>query len=108
MSPRSAGPNTSVSASSDGDVARSLVTTARLGKVVSITDAAVGAQMAYAGVRGGVWNVVINLKDITDAAYVADMQAQCSSLLAQAGEKVAEITAFVDQKLLDRLQKAKK
>ena len=81
---------------------------ARLGKVVSITDAAVGAQMAYAGVRGGVWNVVINLKDITDAAYVADMQAQCSSLLAQAGEKVAEITAFVDQKLLDRLQKAKK
>jgi glutamate formiminotransferase/formiminotetrahydrofolate cyclodeaminase len=81
---------------------------ARLGKVVSITDAAVGAQMAYAGVRGGVWNVVINLKDIVDMGYVTEMQAQCSGLLAQAGEKVAEITAFVDQKLLDRLQKAKK
>ncbi|HJW72056.1 MAG TPA: glutamate formimidoyltransferase [Geothrix sp.] len=81
---------------------------ARLGKVASITDAAVGAQMAYAGVRGGVWNVVINLKDITDAAYVADMQAQCASLLAQAGEKVAEVSAFVDQKLLERLLKAKK
>ncbi len=76
----------------------------RLGKVVSITDAAVGAQMAYAGVRSGVWNVMINLKDITDAAYVADLQAQCSDLLAKAGEKLAEITAFVDQKLLDRLR----
>jgi glutamate formiminotransferase/formiminotetrahydrofolate cyclodeaminase len=81
---------------------------ARLGKVVSITDAAVGAQMAYAGVRGGVWNVVINLKDITDGAYVANMQRECSSLLAQAGEKLRAITDYVDQKLLDRLQRAKK
>jgi len=81
---------------------------ARLGKVASITDAAVGAQMAYAGVRGGVWNVIINLKDITDAAYIAGMQAQCSSLLAQAGERLKGITDYVDQKLLDRLAKAKK
>ncbi|WP_026853931.1 glutamate formimidoyltransferase [Geothrix fermentans] len=78
---------------------------AQLGKVASITDAAVGAQMAYAGVRGGIWNVVINLKDITDAAYVTNMQAQCSSLLAQAGERLSEITTFVDQKLIDRLKK---
>ncbi|WP_243301809.1 glutamate formimidoyltransferase [Geothrix oryzisoli] len=81
---------------------------ARLGKVASITDAAVGAQMAYAGVRGGVWNVVINLKDITDAAYVADMQRECASLLAQAGAALKEVTDHVDQKLLDRLTKAKK
>ena len=81
---------------------------ARLGKVASITDAAVGAQMAYAGVRGGIWNVVINLKDITDAAYIADMQRECSGLLAQAGEKLKVITDYVDQKLLDRLAKAKK
>jgi glutamate formiminotransferase/formiminotetrahydrofolate cyclodeaminase len=81
---------------------------ARLGKVASISDAAVGAQMAYAGVRGGVWNVVINLKDITDATYITGMEAQCSGLLAKAGERLAEVTAFVDQKLQDRLQKAKK
>jgi glutamate formiminotransferase/formiminotetrahydrofolate cyclodeaminase len=81
---------------------------ARLGKVASITDAAVGAQMAYAGVRGGAWNVVINLKDITDAAYVADMQSQCTDLLAKAGEKLAGVTAHVDQKLADRLLKARK
>ena len=81
---------------------------ARLGKLASITDAAVGAQMAYAGVRGGVWNVVINLKDIADAAYVAEVQKECSSLLAQAGETLKEITEHVDQKLVERLQKAKK
>ncbi|MBP7618758.1 MAG: cyclodeaminase/cyclohydrolase family protein, partial [Geothrix sp.] len=80
----------------------------RLGKVASITDAAVGAQMAYAGVRGGIWNVVINLKDITDAAYVAGMQRECASLLTQAGETLNEITAYIDQKLLDRLAKARK
>ena len=81
---------------------------ARLGKVASITDAAVGAQMAHAGVRGGLWNVIINLKDITDPAYVADMQAQCTELLKQATEKLADITGFIDQKLMDRLAKAKK
>jgi formiminotetrahydrofolate cyclodeaminase len=64
--------------------------------------------MAHAGVRGGIWNVVINLKDITDAAYVADMQAQCTTLLAQSTEKLAGITGFIDQKLVDRLAKAKK
>ena len=64
--------------------------------------------MAYAGVRGGVWNVIINLKDITDAGYVTDMQAQCDRLLAQAGVKLKEVTDYVDQKLMDRLLKAKK
>jgi glutamate formiminotransferase/formiminotetrahydrofolate cyclodeaminase len=81
---------------------------ARLGKVASITDAAVGAQMAHAGVRGGLWNVIINLKDITDPAYVADMQAQCATLLEQSTAKLAEVTGFIDQKLMDRLAKAKK
>jgi glutamate formiminotransferase/formiminotetrahydrofolate cyclodeaminase len=80
----------------------------KLGKVASITDAAVGAQMAFAGVRGGIWNVVINLKDITDPAYVADMQTQCADLLTQATAKLAEVTTYIDQKLLDRLNKAKK
>jgi len=52
--------------------------------------------------------VVINLRDITDGAYVANMQRECSSLLTQAGEKLREIADYVDQKLLDRLQKVKK
>ena len=81
---------------------------ARLGKVASISDAAVGAQMAFAGVRGGVWNVVINLKDISDPAYVDQMQAQAADLLARATEQLAAITALVDQKLQDRILKARR
>ena len=81
---------------------------ARLGKVASISDAAVGAQMAFAGVRGGVWNVVINLKDIADPAYVDQMQAQAAGLLARATEQLATVTGLVDQKLQDRIQKARK
>lgn len=81
---------------------------ARLGKVASLSDAAVGAQMAYAGVRGGLWNVVINLKDITDAAYVANLQAQCAGLLAQASTKLTEITTSIDQKLLYRMTEGMK
>ena len=34
---------------------------AQHGNVSSITDAAVGAQTGFAGVRGGIWNVLINL-----------------------------------------------
>jgi len=77
------------------------------GNPASITDTMVGFTIAFAGVRGGLWNVLINLKDITDGAYIANMQEECGRLLAQAGEKLRAITDYVDQKLLDRLQKAK-
>jgi hypothetical protein len=36
------------------------------------------------------------------------MQDQCGRLLAQATARLSEVTALVDQKLLDRLQKAGK
>jgi len=58
----------------------------------SITDAMVGFTIGAAGVRGGVWNVLINLKDLTDAAYVADMRPTCARLLEQADELVARAT----------------
>ena len=76
---------------------------ARSGKVASITDAAVGAQMAFAGLRGGLWNALINLKDITDSAYSAQIQAQCSTLLEQGEAQLAQVSSYVDQKLADRL-----
>lgn len=56
----------------------------RHGNPASITDALVGLQMGFAGVRGGIWNVIINLKDITDEAFKADMTTRCARLLAQA------------------------
>ena len=54
------------------------------GNPASITDALVGLQTAYAGVRGGIWNVLINLKDIHDPEYVSAMRARCAELLTKA------------------------
>ncbi|MBN1982944.1 MAG: glutamate formimidoyltransferase, partial [Chitinivibrionales bacterium] len=50
--------------------------TALHGNQNSITDAAVGCQVAFAGVRGGVWNAMINLKDLKDEQYRNQMQNQ--------------------------------
>jgi glutamate formiminotransferase/formiminotetrahydrofolate cyclodeaminase len=70
----------------------------------SITDAAVGAQMGFAGVRGGLWNVMINLKDITDKSYVRDMRAKCDGMLKDSEILLAKVTRHVDEKLAARLQ----
>ncbi len=78
---------------------------AQIGNPNSITDAAVGAQMGYAGVRGGVWNVMINLKDIRDDAYVSDMQKQCNRILKEAAVLAEQTAAFVDSRLTDMMLK---
>jgi glutamate formiminotransferase/formiminotetrahydrofolate cyclodeaminase len=64
----------------------------RQGNPNSITDAMTGFTIAAAGVRGGIWNVLINLKDITDAAYVAAMRPVCTRLLEQADTLLARAT----------------
>lgn len=69
------------------------------GNPASITDAMVGFTIAFAGVRGGIWNVLINLKDITDAAYVARMKADCADLLAKAKALLDRAAADGDARL---------
>jgi formiminotetrahydrofolate cyclodeaminase len=58
--------------------------TGQHGNPKSLTDAAVGVQMGFAGVCGGVWNAWINLADIRDPAYVVRVRAECEELLAGA------------------------
>jgi glutamate formiminotransferase/formiminotetrahydrofolate cyclodeaminase len=72
---------------------------AQHGSVSSISDAAVAAQMAAAGVRGGVWNVLINLKEITDAAFVQGMRDTCEGLLRAMTQILDQVTAHVDRRL---------
>jgi glutamate formiminotransferase/formiminotetrahydrofolate cyclodeaminase len=69
------------------------------GNVSSITDGAVGAQVGFAGVRGGIWNVLVNLKDVTDRAFVAEMCGQCDALLQRARALLDQVTAEVDARL---------
>jgi glutamate formiminotransferase/formiminotetrahydrofolate cyclodeaminase len=79
-------------------------TVVRHGNVSSITDGAVGAQAAHAGIRGGVWNVLINLKDITDRSFVEDMRAKCDALLKDAGALLDQVTTHVDTRLVDFIE----
>ena len=65
----------------------------------SATDAAVGAQMAFSGLRGAVWNVLINLKDIKDAAYVAKMREDARALVADGQEILNRVGAEIDRRL---------
>jgi glutamate formiminotransferase/formiminotetrahydrofolate cyclodeaminase len=73
------------------------------GNVNSLTDGAVGAQIGYAGVRGAIWNVLINLKDITDPAFVRDMRNTCGSLLEDAHALLTLVTQHVDRRLVEMI-----
>lgn len=64
----------------------------RHGNPNCITDALVGLTIAFTGVRGGIWNVLINLKSITDAAYVAEMLPACTRLVEDAETVLARAT----------------
>jgi len=68
-------------------------TAMRHGNPNCITDAMVGLTVAFAGVRGGVWNVLVNLKGVTDAAYVAELRPACTRLLDEAEALLATATA---------------
>jgi len=82
-------------------------TVVRHGNVSSITDGAVGAQTAYAGIRGGIWNVLINLKDIADRNFVDEMRGKCESLLQDARTLLEQVTTHVDARLAELIDTRK-
>jgi formiminotetrahydrofolate cyclodeaminase len=71
----------------------------RHGNPNSITDAMVGFTIASAGVRGGIWNVLVNLKDITDADAVAELRPACAKLLERADALLARATGDAGARL---------
>jgi glutamate formiminotransferase/formiminotetrahydrofolate cyclodeaminase len=77
----------------------------RHGNPASITDAMQGVQMGFGGVRGGIWNVIINLKDITDETFNSEMKSSCTKLLEDARALLEDATAFGDQTLARMLVK---
>ena len=74
-------------------------TVAKHGNPNSITDVGVGAQSAYTGVLGGIYNVLINLKDIKDEEFVADMKKKCNEIRIQAESKLKDVLSIVESKL---------
>ncbi|MCU0414224.1 MAG: glutamate formimidoyltransferase [Ignavibacteriaceae bacterium] len=72
---------------------------AKNGNPNSITDVGVGAQSAYTGVLGGIYNVLINLKDINDQQFVDEMRKTCTELRQMAQRKLDEVLSYVETKL---------
>ncbi len=72
---------------------------AKNGNPASITDVGVGAQSAYTGVLGGIYNVLINLKDITDKKFNEDMRKTCAKLKTKAHKNLGDVLKFVESKL---------
>ena len=72
---------------------------AELGNPNSITDVGVGAQMAFTGVIGGVYNVLINLKDIKDDEFNSQMRKNCDALKLKSERMLREVTEIVEGKL---------
>jgi glutamate formiminotransferase/formiminotetrahydrofolate cyclodeaminase len=80
-------------------------TAAEKGNINSVTDAGVGAHIAYTGVVGGIFNVLINLKEIDDATYVKDMLSTCKKLEKTSQQKLEKIMARVREKINQLMQK---
>ncbi|RMD50235.1 MAG: glutamate formimidoyltransferase, partial [Ignavibacteria bacterium] len=74
-------------------------TVAQYGNPNSITDVGVGAQSAYTGVLGGIYNVLINLKEIKDEAFVEKMKNECSKLKEEAMSQLNSVLNIVESKL---------
>ncbi|MFC1561805.1 glutamate formimidoyltransferase [candidate division KSB1 bacterium] len=71
----------------------------RYGNPNSITDAGVGAQVAYAGVKGAVYNVFINLKDIENRRFNNSMRKQCGEIETEAVKILKKIEKMVKEKI---------
>jgi formiminotetrahydrofolate cyclodeaminase len=55
--------------------------------------------IAYTRVLSGICKVLINLKDIKDEKFNADMRKTCTELKDKAQKKLAEVLEFVESKL---------
>jgi len=72
---------------------------AEFGNPNSITDVGVGAQMSYSGLVGGIYNVLINLKEIEDKKFVLQMRSACSELKSEAEKYLDKVEELIDSKM---------
>ncbi|MBN2425673.1 MAG: glutamate formimidoyltransferase [Calditrichaceae bacterium] len=68
----------------------------KYGNPNSVTDAGVGAQMAFSALTGGIYNVLINLKEIKDESYKNKMHSDCMELKQKARQKLEKISEMIE------------
>jgi glutamate formiminotransferase/formiminotetrahydrofolate cyclodeaminase len=70
-----------------------------LGNVTSISDAGVGAQIAFTGIRGGIYNVLVNLPQIREKQFRAKMRDTCSRLETEAESLLKDALRILKSRL---------
>jgi glutamate formiminotransferase/formiminotetrahydrofolate cyclodeaminase len=74
-----------------------LCETARHGNPASKSDTQVGARALETGIWGAYQNVLINMTDIQDAAFKAEILAEAEGVMARAKEKCSEVLEILDK-----------
>jgi formiminotetrahydrofolate cyclodeaminase len=69
------------------------------GNLNSVTDAGVGVQIAFAGVIGGNFNVLINLPQIKDDQFKEEMKSTCAKLETEARNILDDTLKVVKEKI---------
>jgi glutamate formiminotransferase/formiminotetrahydrofolate cyclodeaminase len=72
---------------------------ARIGNDAMMSDAGVGALMAYAGIQGAIYNVRINLPQTEDPEFIEDMEKNLDKLLKEAKNACDLIQEEVEKSL---------
>ncbi|XP_062845904.1 formimidoyltransferase-cyclodeaminase [Trichomycterus rosablanca] len=70
----------------------------KYGNVACKSDVQVAAKALETAVFGAYYNVIINLKDITDETYKSDMEAKASALLDEARESANQVLEAASQR----------
>jgi formiminotetrahydrofolate cyclodeaminase len=82
-----------------GEVLHRCAAAARLGLGQAVTDAGVGAQMAFAGLVGALYNVEINLSGLSDEVFRGTASAEAATLRLAA----EEVVRAVDEQVAKRI-----
>lgn len=72
---------------------------ANYGNVNAITDVGVGTLLAYTGLEGALFNVIINLKSIKDQEYKAQIESKLDALMEEGKKLKEEMLAIVYKRL---------
>ena len=72
---------------------------ANYGNVNAITDVGVGTLLAYTGLEGALFNVIINLKSIKDQEYKAQIESKLDALMEEGKRLKEEMLAIVYKRL---------
>ncbi len=67
-----------------------------IGNPNAICDAAVGAQLAYASLKGAQYNILANISGLRDISFAADCRAEISKLAQSAQGTMKQVEAAVE------------